>query len=63
MKCVKSIIAVALLAGVVYAVGQGFVIAGWQGAGITLLFMAFFIGIVKSITDTLLAPFTPRRGD
>lgn len=62
MKLITSFIAWAMLAGVVYAVGQGLVIAGWQGAGIVLFFLFLFGGFTKAIADTLLAPFN-RRGD
>lgn len=63
MKLVKSIIAVLLLASIVYAVGQGFITAGWKGAGIVTLLLVFGGGTVKAIADTLLAPVTPRQGD
>lgn len=62
MKLIKSIIAWIMLAGTVHAIVQGFVIAGWQGAGVVLLFLLIFVGTAKALADTLLAPFN-RRGD
>lgn len=61
MKFVTLIIAAALLTGLTYGVIQGFVIAGWQGAAIALVFLVGFMAAVRAVFDTLAAPFSPPR--